>query len=224
VVSHLIRLARDVELSSAFVQGYVEAKEFILGLNHSLDEPSKEFLSVNSDLILQSTCRKVLHDSLSSKPGDLGPAFLDEVEFFTGKEVAERVPGVLMALVPSFSVLSRFSREAGTLYLKGIRSIEGDNGELSRDILSEFFVSPLSERTWKVDTRGRKLRAWGRFGTTLRRECKRFLKRRDPLETRKHGFHSIPTGDSPAKGPIRSLWGILRGLPNTRVVKWFDNR
>lgn len=147
MVTHLIRLARDVELSSAFVQGYVEAKEFILGLNHSLDEPSKEFLSVNSDLILQSTCRKVLHDSLSSKPGDLGPAFLDEVEFFTGKEVAERVPGVLIALVPSFSVLSRFSREAGTLYLKGIRSIEGENGELSRDILSEFFVSPLSERT-----------------------------------------------------------------------------
>jgi len=155
----LVKMAWEVELGTQFAQGFVEAGEFLLRLNHTLDDASRDYLHSMSGAVLEGAIQKFLLGSLSKGPSSIGTQFLAEVRQATSPSGAFKVPLRLLALTPQYSVLERFSRNAGVLYKRGLKALEGEEGHLLKDILSEVLSESLSLDNPKVDARARRARA-----------------------------------------------------------------
>jgi len=220
----LRQMAEEVELGTLFVQGFVEAGEFLLRLNHTLDDASRDYLHSMSVGIVEGAIRDFVLGSLSKGVGAVGPRFLAEVSQATKPSGAFKVTASTMSLVPAYSVLSSFSQAAGSFFNKGTRVLEGEEGSLMKEQLGEILSESLTLDNPRMDARGRQVRAWGRFGRLLRRHSKACL-RKYPLdrgETREVRFITLP-GMSPGV-PYGSMECILGGrLPSVRLIRAFRN-
>jgi hypothetical protein len=152
-------MAWEVELGTLFAQGFVEAGDFLLRLNHTLDEASKDYLHSMSGSIIEGAIQKFVLGSLSKGPSSVGVQFLAELDQATKPSGAFKVPLRLIALTPQYSVLEKFSRTAGLLYKRGLRSLEGAEGDHLKDVLSEILSESLTLDNPKVDARARRARA-----------------------------------------------------------------
>jgi hypothetical protein len=220
----LSKMAREVELGTLFVQGFVEAGEFLLRLNHTLDEPSRDYLHSMSGAIVEGAIRDFVLGSLSKRSTSIGPRFLAEVDELMKPSGRFKVTADRMSLVPAYSVLVAFSAKAGLFYKRGLSLLEGDSGSLVGEQLGDILSESLTLDNPKMDARGRRARAWGRFGRLLRRHSGRVLKKY-PLErgeTREVSFITLPGKSSGY--PIGSLHSILGGnLPTVRVIRAYRN-
>lgn len=169
----LERMAWEAELGTQYAQGFVEAGEFLLRLNHTLDGASKDYLHSMSGAIIESALQRFLLGSLSKSPSSLGLRFLAEVDQATKASGLFRVPTALLAKTPVYEVLHRFSTVAVGLYKRGLRALEGSDGEFQKEVISEILSESLTLDNPRVDARARRVRAWGRFGTLLRKESQK---------------------------------------------------
>jgi len=200
----------------------VEPGEFLLRLNHALDESSQSLLQSISMDLMREACRQVVHGTLCSSPSSFGPAFLAEFESLKADYTAAGLPGRSLELIPVVEVVTRFSGNAGALYKRGLAVLENPNldHKFMTDRLSEFLVDPLSDRTWSVDTFQRKVRGWGRLGTAVRKLSKRALKSIDlgKADGREIILLAIPEGLS-VPAPYGSREIVLRGLlPKVKIL------
>jgi hypothetical protein len=155
----LTKMAWEVDLGTQFAQGFVEAGEYLLRLNHTLDEASREYLSSMSSGILERSVHKFVLGSLSKSPSSIGLHFLAEVDQATKLSGAFKVPIGLMRLVPQYVILYEFSQASGALYKRGIKLLEGPAGSVLTDILSNILSESLTLDNPKVDARGMRARA-----------------------------------------------------------------
>lgn len=203
----------------------MEPGEYILKLNHALDEASKDYLVGITPYLIQEGCRKVISKSLASRSSSFGPVVLQQIREIQTEMKAVGFPVSSLELVPLVEVVTSFSRKAGILYKKGINFMEDPDPSLVSD-LSEFLIDPLSDRTWRVDRSLKKARAFGRFGTAVRTASVKALRSFEVgISEDREVIYLVMPGRTSIPAPIGHRDMILSGgLPPLRIVKAYRRK
>jgi len=71
--------------------------------------------------------------------------------------------------LPVYEILARFEKSLLTLEAEGGKALS-DPAKVDAQALAEFFVNPLSDRSWRLDTRTRRTKGMSRLGRAVREQ------------------------------------------------------
>jgi hypothetical protein len=167
--------AQEAFLTTEFFQGTVEPGDYVLRLNHPLDEASSDYLTSVIPLVIKEVCYRLARETLlNPNVGLIPPLNKEWREIFIQIESDSVVGAYDLNQVPLLSVSRRYALDLGVLANSGLTTVL-EGGSLDPVAMSVFFVSPLSSRTWRLDKRKRMIRGWSRFGSTLRKVAREAL-------------------------------------------------
>jgi len=177
---NLANKAAVAQLTTEFIQGTVEAGDYIARLNHPQDEASQDFLQSITPHLISETCHRLVHEALLSGDKSFGILLSDEWKnVFKRFEAADRNDAnVVLPLIPVLAVTRRFAFDFGKLSRQGLEGVyHGDFFEV--ETLSDFFVNPLSRRSWSLDPRRQKIQSWTKFSRVLRKVSREAIRSYD---------------------------------------------
>lgn len=134
----------------------MEAGEYILRLNHPLDDESSDFLVSITRPVVEEVCSRLVERSLTRRPGSFGPSLMGQLDAVRDHLEAKDSSRVSLRVLPLLSVCRRFCGDFADLYRGGISSLSGEN-PVSLEDLSDFFADPLTDRVWLRNKRERKV-------------------------------------------------------------------
>lgn len=144
------------EVTTRFVQGHVEAGDYVVSLNHPLDEDSQAFLREISPSIVREVCSRLISRSLTRKPGSFGRVLMTDYEKIRDSLEAKDMPTAFLRDVPVLEVCRHFAGDFAVLFRGGLETLSGPD-PIPMEDLADFFSDPFTDEVWKMNARDRKI-------------------------------------------------------------------